>query len=181
MKVDGIGGLPPGNSMYLRILIVVLILIVAILAHGCGGTAEDNNTANTANTGNTNTTTVGTKPTPIVKQNEAPTLSPVYQAYCAAMVKKDEAALRRIYSSDTIEYFEEQMKIDGKTSLIDYIYEDKVSPEMCEVFDETITGDEAVGFIRSASYPNGLDVVFVRENGEWKLTNRSPKVNIPTK
>ena len=39
-----------------------------------------------------------------------------------------------------------------------------------------ITGDKAVAEIRADPYPNGIKIEFVKEGGEWKITNRSPSV-----
>jgi hypothetical protein len=36
-------------------------------------------------------------------------------------------------------------------------------------------GDRAVGKVKTVSYPNGYDVLFVKENGEWKMSNMDPK------
>lgn len=139
------------------------------------------NSANTTNSNaiksNTNVDPLAVStPTPETVTNNAPTLTPVYKAYCAAMVKKDEAALRKIYSSDTIKYFESEMKADGEKTLIEHLSTDQVSNELCEVVNEKINGDSAVAKIKSKSYPNGIDIIFVKEGSEWKLTNKSPTI-----
>lgn len=150
-------------------------LIASVLLVSACGTNEPVNTANT-NSANTNTAKANidplavTTPTPEAVTNNAPTLMPVYKAYCAAMVKKDEAAVRKLYSADTIKFFESEMKADGIKTLTEYLSTDQVSNEMCEVTNERITGDRAIGNIKSKGYPNGMDVVFVKEGGEWKLT-----------
>ena len=164
--------------------IVILLSVVAIAFGACGGETANNtaiavNTSNVANTNaaNTKADPLGaTTPTPAQTTNNAPTLTPVYKAYCAAMVKKDEAALRKIYSRDTIKYFEGEMKADGIKSLTEFLSDDQVTNDLCEARNEQINGDSAVAEIRSKGYPNGIKVVFVKEDGEWKLTNRSPEV-----
>lgn len=160
---------------------MILSMIAALSA--CGG--ANDNASNAAN--NSNTSAVGspanTSKDPIAAQtatpqptsNNAPTLTPVYKAYCAAWVKKDEAALRKIYSSDTIKEFEKNMKEDGIKTLTEYLSEDKASNELCEVRNEKISGDTATAEVRTLGYPSGITVVFVKENGEWKLTNRFPE------
>ena len=161
---------------------IVILLSVAIGACG-GGTA--NNTAiavNTSNVANTNVANTkpdplgATTPTPALTTNNAPTLTPVYKAYCAAFVKKDEAALRKIYSKDTIRYFESEMKADGEKTLMQHLETDRASNELCEVRNEQISGDTAIAEIRTTGYPNGMKIIFVKEDNEWKLTNRSPEV-----
>lgn len=159
------------------------VLAISIFFAACGGSGASDGSSNT-NLTNTNTAAVTNSdnplavstPTPEQTINNAPTLTPVYKAYCAAMVKKDEAALRRIYSSDTIAYFEKEMKADGVKSLLEYLSDDQVTNELCEVRNEQINGDRGVAEIRSKGYPNGIKVIFVKENGQWKLTNRSPEV-----
>src|SRR5438105_6342575 len=158
-----------------RVLFVGCSLVLAMV--GCGGGNSSENTARN-NSANTNTTKSNTAnplevatPTPEQTTNNAPTLTPVFKAFCDAWVKNDEAALRKVYSSDTIKSFEAEMKAEKAKSLIKYLEDlDRVSGSPCEVTNEKITGDTAVAKIRSNRYPNGIDVIFVKENGEWKLT-----------
>jgi len=152
--------------------ILFSVVLVSLSITGCGTTPT--NTANTA--ANTNQTANTAKPGDEAKNN-APTLTPVYKAYCDAKVKNDEAALRKVYSKDTIKYFEDEMKADNVKSLLKFLEDDVVTGKLCEVRNEEITGDTAVAEIRSDSYPNGIKVVFVKEDGEWKMTNKSPNPN----
>jgi len=70
------------------------------------------------------------------------------------------------------------MKDEKETSLIKFLEAtDKVSGNPCEVTNEKIDGDKALATIRSNKYPTGITVVFVKENGEWKLTNKSPAID----
>lgn len=162
------------------------ILLISLLFAACGDSAETANTnvnvaVNTnaggpANAPVANKDPLGTaKATPEATTNEAPTLSPVYKAYCAAWEKKDEKALRNIYSADTIKDFEQQMKADNVRSLTEFLAEDNASSSLCEVRNEKITANIGTAEIRTKGYPNGITVVFVKENGEWKLTNRRPE------
>ena len=164
-------------------LLLPTIVATAALIAACGGTMETNNTNTTATNVNANraanTNTRGPldpqASTPEATTNNAPTLNPVYKAYCAAWEKKDEKALRAIYSSDTIKDFERQMKEDNVRSLSEFLAEDNASTSLCEARNEKITGDTATAEVRTKGYPNGITVVFVKENGEWKLTNRRPE------
>lgn len=167
----------------------LIFLFIAISIAGCGGSAEQNAvnkstvnanaTANNTNSVNSSQADAGPlaakSSTPEPTVNNAPTLTPVYKAYCAAMEKKDEAAIRRVYSSDTIRDFEKKMKAMGIKSLMEYLEDDKASSSLCEVRNEKIEGDLATAEVRTTGYPNGLVAVFVKENGEWKLTNRRPE------
>lgn len=166
----------------MRIHTLIIFTSVAVFFAACGGGTETN-TANKTNPTNGNAVNTGTvkdplaaqTPTPAASANDAPTLTPVYKAYCAAWVKKDEAALRKIYSSDTIADFEKTMKEDGIKTLVDFLSDDQASNELCEARNEKISGDVATAEVRTKGYPNGITVVFVKENGEWKLTNRRPE------
>lgn len=167
----------------MRIFLLIATVFTALLITACGDTTTTTNVnvnANRANnTAPVNTNSGGplaaTTPTPEATTNNAPTLTPVYKAYCAAWVKKDEAALRKVYSSDTIADFEKTMKEDGIRSLVDFLSDDKASNELCEARNEKITGDTATAEVKTLGYPNGITVVFIKENGEWKLTNRRPE------
>lgn len=164
-----------------RTSIALFILIVALLA-GCGGNGVNTSNANagtTANSGNTNTSDplATTKKTPEASAtNAAPTVSPVVKAYCDAWVKNDEAALRKVFSSDTLKSFEADMKAEKEKSLLSFLQDEKVSGTPCEASNEEITGDTATAMVKTNKTPNGVKRVFVKENGEWKLTNKVPDV-----
>jgi len=164
----------------MKTYLLITAILSAFLLSACGDSTTNTDTSPNKNTApvnaNTNRDTLApTTPTPVATSNNAPTLTPVYKAYCAAWVKKDDAALRKIYSSDTIADFEKKMKADGIRSLSDYLSDDKASNELCEVRNEKITGDTATAEVKTLGYPNGITAVFVKENGEWKLTNRLPE------
>ncbi len=166
-------------------LYIASLLAAAALISACGGSTEttnvNNGTANVNANRPANAATNKENPlaaqtaTPEATTNNAPTLGPVYKAYCAAWEKKDEKALRTIYSSDTLKAFEQQMKEDNIRSLTEFLAEDNASTSLCEARNEKITGDTATAEVRTKGYPNGITVVFVKENGEWKLTNRRPE------
>lgn len=167
-----------------KILVFTFLLIIFTLA-GCGGSVENkpaNTTANSANTINANAAkpannALETTKTPEEKTvNQAETITPVYKAYCQAMEKKDEAAVRKIYSKDTLRSFEADMKEEGIKSLIEYLSTDKVTTKLCEVRNEQIQGDTAIAEVRAEGYPNGIKVKFIKEDGVWKMTNQSPDV-----
>lgn len=163
----------------MKTYLLITAIFASLLLAACGDSGQTNtNQTNRVNAANTNTNvgvTTPTTPTPEATANMAPTLTPVYKAYCAAWVKKDEAALRKIYSSDTIADFEKQMKADNIKTLSDFLSDDKASNELCEARNEKISGDTATAEVRTLGYPNGIVVVFIKENGEWKLTNRRPE------
>lgn len=159
-----------------QITLVFTIIFSAILFVGCGNSPNTATNNNAVNTGNTNNPLETKTPTPEQTVNDAPTLSPMFKAYCAAMDKKDEAAIKKFYSADTLKNFEEQMNDEGVKGLVKFLENDKMGAK-CEIRNEEIKGDSAVAEIRGDSYPNGIKAVFVKENDEWKLTNKSPALD----
>lgn len=164
--------------MKLNILAIFSIFILSVFIVACGSAPVANNTPApviSASIPKTNVTSpvAVTTPTPASTTNAAPTLTPVYKAFCNAMAKKDEAGIRKVYSAETLKDFDEQMKADKIKTLVKFLEDDDPAGN-CSVKNEVITGDKAIGEIVSKDYPNGFKVVFVKENGEWKMTTQSP-------
>ena len=168
--------------MTFRTAILTSALAISGAAFGCGdaGTTNSANTnaanSNTAKA-NDNSPVAVNKAAPVQTTNNAPTLTPMFLAYCVAMEKKDEAGIRKAYSKDTLEAFAEDMKAEKSKSLVDFLSSDNVSTKLCSVRNEVITGDTAVAEVKTEGMPNGVRVVFVKEGNEWKLTNRSPELD----
>ena len=160
-----------------------ILLFLTIFLISCG-TSENSNTAvNTNSAGanaaiaNANNPLSTTKTPEAATANDAPTLAPVVQNYYAALQKKDDAALRKIYSRETLKSLEADMREENKKSLAEFITELEAVPDTpFTVRNEQIQGDTAIAEMRGGSYPNGIKIKFVRENGEWKLTNESPEI-----
>ncbi len=160
-----------------------ILLFLTIFLIGCG-TAENSNTAVNTNAAGANAAIanannpLATAKTPeISTANDAPTLAPVVQSYYAALQKKDDAALRRVYSRESLKSLEADMREENKKSLVEFITELEPVPDTpFTVRNEQIQGDTAIAEMRGGSYPNGIKIKFVRENGEWKLTNESPEI-----
>ena len=91
------------------------------------------------------------------------------------MRKKDDAALRKVYSQAALKTLEADMKAEKQTSLAEYLSTEPVG-DKCEVRNERIEGERAIAEIRTATYPNGLKMYFVKENGAWKMLNESPEI-----
>ena len=158
-----------------------ILLFLTILLVGCGGAEVAKNTANTTtqNTSvaktNVNNPLATTTPPPAATTNAAPTVAPVVAAYYEALKKKDDAALRKVYSQATLKSLEADMKSENEKSLAKFITDLEPAPDKpFEVRNETITGDSIIAEMRGGSYPNGIKIKFVKENGEWKMTNESP-------
>lgn len=154
----------------------VLILTAALIAAGCGGETPAN-TSNAAavnkNSEPANDPLAVSTPSPEAATNDAPTLTPVIKAYCAARVKKDEAALRKLYSSETLKDYEAGMKESGEKTLSEYLSLEEVTLDICDAKNERIEGNRATAtvFLKWAPPPRGAEIIFVKENGEWKITN----------
>ena len=171
--------------MTLRNSLFITSLGLCVFLSGCGSepAANNGNAARNGNTANANASNSGqsnanspvavTTPTPDQVTNNAPTLTPIYKAYCAAVVKKDDAAIRKFYDSATLKSFEEQMKDENIKKISEYV--DPVTNEVCEVSNERFKGDKGVAKVKTVSYPNGFEVLFVKENGEWKMSSIDPK------
>ncbi|MCY7376206.1 MAG: hypothetical protein LH472_09580 [Pyrinomonadaceae bacterium] len=165
-----------------------ILLFLTILFVGCGGAETVSNTTNTT-VKNTNTATPNannplgtTKPPEAATANNAPTIAPVVAAYYEALKKKDDAALRKIYSRATLKSLEADMKEEKQTSLAKFITDLEPAPDKpFEVRNETVAGDVIVAEVRGGSYPNGIRIKFVKENGEWKMTQESPDVKTADK
>lgn len=173
----------------MRNLIFLSTLILLTFA-GCSTTENTPNTANTVNkpaNANSNTTLssdnsspLNTTSTPKAETvNEAATLSPVAQAYCEAVRKKDDAGLKKVYSAATYQKLLADAKEAEKTSVADFLSEiEDVGTKPCATRNEQISGDKAVAEMTTETYPNGIRINFVKENGEWKMTNESPDIPV---
>ena len=166
--------------MRTQIVLTFALGLFSLAFSGCGGPPANpvGGNANVAKA-NTNNPLETTKKAPEEVTNNAPTLTPVFKAYCEALKKNDEAVLRKVYSKDTIQFFEAQMKAEKvKGGLAKYLELDKPKSDLCEATNEKIEGDKAMARIRTDQYPNGITAVFVKEEGEWKMTNKSPALEM---
>ncbi|HEX8368298.1 MAG TPA: hypothetical protein VF604_07130 [Pyrinomonadaceae bacterium] len=167
---------------YQFLFFITISIFTIIFAAACGNQPATNNPANN-NAGNTNTAAANNsnsliltnKKTEAPTSNNAPTLAPVVAAYYEALRKKDDAALRKAVSQDTLKTWEADMKEEKKTSLTAFLNELEPAPEKpFEVRNEKIEGDSGTAEIKGGSYGVWTPFKFVRENGEWKITNQSP-------
>lgn len=168
--------------MRFQILFFITILSFAFIFAGCGANqptannSAENKTVNTNSAVTNSNNPLATSKTPEASTtNAAPTLAPVVQNYYDALKKKDDAALRKVLSQGTIKSTEADMKAEKKTSLSAFITElEKVPDSPVQVRNEKIEGDTGIAEIKGGSYANWTPIKFVKENGEWKMTNESP-------
>lgn len=164
---------------------ILIALTAFIFFTACGGDDTPNRTvnSNTANAANVNAAPanednpVATKtPPPAETVNTAETVRPVVMAYYEALKSKDDAALRKVYARETLASLEKDAAAEGKKSLVEFITEvEPVPAKPFEVRNEVVQGDTAIAEIISDSYPNGIKIKFIKEGGEWKMTNESPE------
>ncbi len=168
--------------MRFQSLLFIFTISASMLLFGCFGEEETKkpevnkkpkvSKSNDSTKSNSNTPT-GTVKTPTPKTvNKAETVKPIVDAYCAAMQKKDEAALRKIYSRASLRQLQADMREDGVRSLAEYLSNEPVGPQ-CMVRNEQVAGNAAIALVTTQTYPNGIQWKFVKENGEWKMTNQS--------
>ncbi len=109
--------------------------------------------------------------------NQAETVGPVLRAFCDAMTKKDEAALRAVYSSSSLKDLDSKIRAAGVKTIVEYLEAEQISNKLCEVRNEVVTGSTATAEIRTEGAPNGFKVKLVKEGDAWKLTNESPELD----
>ncbi len=168
--------------MRLNITFFTIVFILTIFLSSCAKSSDTTNVTNTANTTANVTVTNTTDPLSTTKKpetattNNAPTFTPVVEAYYSALLKKDEAGVKKVLSQSAIKYWMEEKSEDLPTLLA--ILEDDAAPVEVkrEVRNEKITGDTAVAEIRGGSLGNWTPIAFVKENGEWKFA--SPKESL---
>lgn len=165
--------------MRFQITFFISILIFTIFLTGCPApptppNANVNGTNNAAAPNNSTSDLTTTKKAEAPTENNAPTIGPVVAAYYDAIKKKDETALRKVLSADFIKSLEADAKSEKK-SLIAFLVEiEKVPEKPVEVRNEKIEGEKAVAQIKGGTYLNWTPFEFVKENGEWKYTGKSP-------
>ncbi len=177
---------------------LIFILVAAVTFAGCSSCTEEPRSMNDTDGANVNRTTVNSNTNGAPETNgnsngdsltsninsvpkpketvEAVTLKPIVAAYCDAMRKKDEAALRKIYSQAALARLLAKTKADGVNSLVEYLSIEPVG-DNCRVVNETVEGNTAVAYVITQTYPDGTQFRFVKENNEWKMTDESPDVD----
>lgn len=159
--------------------IFAFFLLAVVTAAGCGGgqgtdsTSENGSPSATPASSPSEDSSGGTTKSPEPdKKKEAVTLKPVVDTFCKAMRDKDEAGLRSVYSRATLRSFESDMRSDGIATLAEFLSSEPVG-DKCGVANERIQGDVGEALVTTQTYPNGIMIKFVKENGEWKMTNQS--------
>ncbi len=161
-----------------KVIFFIIISVLTLSAFGCGDapTAPNKNAngnigvkTNPGNSSGADNSFGGVKQETAETTNQAPSITPLMQTYYDALKKKDEAGLRKFYSSAALKELETGMKGEGKKSLVAYIESaESAGDKPFEVRNEKIEGDTAIAEIRGGSYLGWTKWKFVKENGEWK-------------
>ena len=147
-----------------------------MVAAGCGGGDTPKNTnvavnANTASPG-ANSDLGATKALEAPTTNDAPTLGPVINAYYDALRKKDAAGVKKVMEREFLKSVEADMKDEKKTDIVAFLTEyDKIPSPKMEARNEQIAGNKGTADVKGGSYANWTKVVFVKEDGVWKVSN----------
>ncbi len=170
-----------------KYLILTASFILLVLT-GCGGNTASNQTAvNSASNGraananaapSANSLTTVTKTPEAATTDDAPTLAPVVQGYYDALKKKDDVQLKKVLSQELIKTTQADMKNEKVTgTMAAYLaLSDTIPEKPVEVRNEKIKGDKAVAEVKGGAYLNWSPIAFVKEEGQWKLSNENPEV-----
>jgi Domain of unknown function (DUF4878) len=148
------------------------------LLTGCSkATSNSNSTnANTVNASASPTATI-TQPsatsTPITG-NSGPTPADAFATYYEAIKRKDDAAIKNLFSKKTLETMEEQARKSNKT--VDAVIKQGLEEigkdlpaEVPKMRNEKVEGDKATLEVRDEQKDKWELVHFVKEDGQWKL------------
>ena len=171
-----------------QVIFLTAILILTVFLTGCPSgepknplnasntTPSVNNTNTGAQQTNNNPTNPNAIATPVrtpeqATTNNAPTFAPIVASYYEAIKKKDDAGIRKVLSAAHVKQLEEDMKAEKQTSLGAYLnsIEDLKTP--VQVRNEQISGDKGTAELKGGAYLNWTKFPFVKENGEWKISN----------
>ena len=105
--------------------------------------------------------------------NKAETLKPIVLAYCSAINSGDDSALRSIYSQASWRALSSDAASEGQKSVAKFLSESEPVGKTCNVINERISGPVAEAVVITETYPKGVPLKFVKESGNWKMTNQS--------
>lgn len=163
--------------MRMKTLFTGILLLSVLALTNCGGGKTDSNAVTTGNTASNDALSSVPASNKETTTNQAETVAPVLKAFCDAITKKDDAALRAVYSAASVKSLEARMKSEKYKTMVEMFEMDQISNKLCEVRNEKITGDVAIAELKTEGAPNGIKVKLVKEGGAWKLTNESPELD----
>ena len=88
---------------------------------------------------------------------------------------KDAADVKKVMESEFLKTIEADMKDEKKTDIVAFLTEfDKLPTGKMEARNEQITGNKGTAEVKGGSYVNWTRVVFIKEDGVWKVSNEVP-------
>ena len=160
---------------------LILILLVAVFLSACGGSspAPENNTPNVSNTANAKSPAALP---PVAANAQPPIVSPtinasadstapcnVYAAYYAALLRKDENALQKTLTRDSIRQLKAEAAADGDNTIVENLTAYSAPSPKTPPCGGTVQGDAAMLQTKDAETGVVTMLRAVKENGEWKL------------
>ena len=154
----------------------ILFGLIAVFGAACSDSTPTNKNANIAVVTNANIAVP-----PAANAAAAPSAPPTTTAttgnpsaaiatYYQAMVKKDEAAFRKVLSKATLAEFSANARAEGTNSLVEYWTGYSSPPKQpFQTRNERISGDVALVQINDSETGQWGWKQLVREDGEWKL------------
>ncbi|MDQ4123679.1 MAG: hypothetical protein M3209_19745 [Acidobacteriota bacterium] len=164
----------------LRSFALIQFLSALIFLAGCSGSSE----SNTANTNAANAKTPIASPSIAAGNANAPVAvaSPTVQpsegssapcaivtAHHAALVRRDEVALRKTLTQATIRQFEADAKAEGEKTIVGYLTAYSSPSAKPPVCGGTVQGDAATLQVKEGDTGVVSTWKAAKENGEWKL------------
>ncbi len=163
----------------------IFVLIFSLFLMGCWSDETPSNKNTESNSSTTNesaaaNSNINTTDPLATESNSAPkemkeaiTLKPVIDAYCAAINKGDNTALKNIYSLASWKALSADARAEGQNSVAKYLADSEPIGNKCQVVNERVAGNVAEALVITQTYPNGVPLKFVNEGGGWKMTNQS--------
>jgi len=166
--------------MRLRIAAIAATAIAAMmLLAGCNKAGSNSNNAGANTTNNAGpATTPSATPTSTATTSTGDagsTPTATFTAYYNAIKNNDAAAVKAIFSKDTIQALEEEAKQQKKS--FDDVFQEglksasaEVPAQLPEVRNEKIDGDRATLEIKDDKKGTWEPLHFVKEDGKWKVS-----------
>jgi hypothetical protein len=159
-------------------LTAITLAIAITLLTGCSKATSNSNitNANTVNASASPTATIAqpsSTPTPITGDS-GPTPAGAFTAYYEAIKRKDDAAIKNLFSKSTLDMMEERAQKSNKT--VDAVIKQGLEEigkdlpaDVPKMRNEKVEGDKATLEVRDEQKDKWQLVHLVKEDGQWKL------------
>ncbi len=182
----------------MRIQNLIIIILASVVMTGCAGCETETNPKGNINS---NKTPVKTSPSPSNTNrasntntpdnrnpdedlgvnraekpkeiNKAETITPLVDAFCKAVNSQNDAELQKVYSKQAWQTMQKYARDEGESSVAKFLNENEPVGKNCKVINEKLTGNTGVAYVSTQTYPNGIELKFVKEGNEWKMTTQT--------